>query len=268
LLWIPINSFSDESAFVGIIGAVLVFLALRGHALAMTLQARRYKRLSRYLLRRIRTARQLERDRTARELHDGVCQLLVATRHSLELAAERRGNPQEFDALFARGMKQLSDAIGETRHVSHGLKATQLREQEFTDAFSCLGKEFAGRTQVCTDLHAVDSALDSRLTTPAKTALLRITQEALANVQKHSGASRVEMTLRNRRDHVELRIADNGRGFRGPATGTPPGIGIDNMRERAAALGGSLLLRSSNSQTEVIARLPLARGSLLRSRVS
>ena len=266
LLWIPINSFSDESAFVGIAGAVLVFLALRGHALAMTLQARRYKRLSRYLLRRIRTAKQHERNRTARELHDGVCQLLIATRHSLELAAERRASPQEFEMLYSRGMKQLADAIRETRQVAHGLKASQLSEQEFTDAFSCLGKEFAGRTRVCTNLRPVDATLDSRLTTPAKTALLRITQEALANVQKHSGASRVELTLENRRDHVELRIADNGHGFRERAAGTMPGIGIDNMRERATALGGSLLLRSSSSQTEVIARLPLPRGSLLRSR--
>ena len=94
---------------------------------------------------------------------------------------------------------------------------------------------------------------------------MRITQEALANVQKHSGASRVELGLTNCRDHVELRIADNGHGFLERGVGTVTGIGIDNMRERAAALGGSLSLRSNNSQTEIVARLPLARRPLLRS---
>lgn len=262
LLCIPIV---DGFALAGAAGAILIVIALRRHVFARTLQAGRYKKLSRYLLRRLRTARQFERNRTARELHDGVCQLLIATRHSLELAAERRAGAPEFDVLFARGMKQLADAIQETRRVSHDLKSVLLTEHEFTDAFSCLGKEFAGRTQVRTNLSAVDADLDSLLTTPAKAALLRITQEALANVHKHSGASRVDMALENRRDHVELRIADNGRGLRERAAGPVTGIGIDNMRERAVALGGSLSLRSCNSQTEVIARLPLAGRPMLRS---
>lgn len=264
LLFIPIDSFVDRSVFAGAAGAILTFIALRRIVIAMTLRAARYRKLSRDLLRRLRTVKQFERNRTARELHDGVCQLLIATRHSLELAAERHASAHEFDVFFSRGLKQLADAIQETRRVSHDLKTVLLSEHEFSDAFSSLGKEFAGRTQVRTNLKAVDADLDSRLTTPAKAALLRITQEALANVQKHSGASRVELALENRRDHVELRIADNGRGLLERAAGTATGIGIDNMRERAVALGGSLSLRSNKSRTEVIARLPLARRPILR----
>lgn len=265
LLFIPLDFLVDGSALAGAAGAILFFIAHSRHVVAIKLQAVRYKKLSRNLLRRLRTVRQFERNRTARELHDGVCQLLIATRHSLELAVEQRASAHEFDVLFSRGMKQLADAIQETRRVSHGLKSVLLSERGFTDAFSCLGKEFAGRTQVRTNLKVVDADLNSRLTTPAKAALLRITQEALANVQKHSGASRVELALENRRDHVELRIADNGRGFLEGSPGKISGIGIDNMRERAVALGGSLSLRSTKSQTEVIARLPLARRPMLWS---
>ena len=256
-------SFIDGSMLVASSVALLIIcIASCWRISALTRRAELNKRLARKLARKLRTVKQSERNRTARELHDGVCQLLVAARHSLELAAERRASSTEFDRLFSQGIKQLADAIAETRRVSHDLKSVLLSEHEFTDALSYLGDEFAGRTQVRMNVNVANATLDRKLPNCAKAALLRITQEALANVQKHSGATEVELALENCRDHVELRIADNGCGFRDRAAGSPSGIGLDNMRERAAALGGTLALRSTNSQTEVIARLPLARRTL------
>ena len=253
----------DGSMLVAASSAPLLIICIAScwRILALSRRADLNKRLARKLARKLSTVKQSERNRTARELHDGVCQLLVAARHSLELAVERRASPSEFDKLFSQGMKQLADAIAETRRVSHDLKSVLLSEHEFTDAICYLGNEFAGRTQVQTNVNVADATLDRKLPSCAKAALLRITQEALANVQKHSGATQVELALENCRDHVELRIADNGLGFRKRA-GAPSGIGLDNMRERATALGGTLSLRSTSSQTEVIARLPLAQRSL------
>lgn len=263
---VAVFSLIDGSILVASSGALLLIcIASCWRVAALTRRAELHKRLSRKLARSLRTVKQSERNRTARELHDGVCQLLIAARHSLELAAERRACSDESDVLFSRGMKQLDDAIAETRRVSHDLKSVLLSEHEFTDALSYLGNEFAGRTQVRTNVNVGDTALDRTLPTCAKAALLRITQEALANVQKHSGATRVELALEDCRDHVQLRIADNGCGFGNRAAGSSSGIGLNNMRERAAALGGSLSLRSTNSQTEVIARLPLSQRSLRSS---
>jgi two-component system NarL family sensor kinase len=250
-----------ESVIIAAIGALLLALAPIRCLAVMTRRAARFKALLRQVLRELAAARQTERNRTARELHDGVCQLLIAVRHSLELAAERRSVPHEFDAFFSRGLQQLGDAIRETRRVSHDLKSVLLTEHLLPEALEYLGREFAGRTHVQMDLTHIETAVDEMLTTPAKGALLRITQEALANIQKHSGASHVELAMEHCTDHVELRVADNGRGFADQlASGTSRGgIGISNMRERAVALGGTLSLHSTGSRTEVIARLPITR---------
>jgi two-component system NarL family sensor kinase len=266
LVVVSILALIDGSIIVASSCALLIICIVSYWRIVVLMQrAELLKRLSRKLARRLRTVRQSERNRTARELHDGVCQLLIAARHSLEFAAEHRTCSSEFDALFSRGMKQLDDAIVETRRVSHDLKSVLLSEHGFTDALSYLGNEFAGRTRVCTNVKVADTALDRTLPACAKAALLRITQEALANVQKHSGATKVELALENCRDHVQLRISDNGCGFGARATASPSGIGLDNMRERAAELGGTLSLRSANSQTEVIACLPLAQRPLRSS---
>jgi two-component system, NarL family, sensor kinase len=251
----------DEAVIIAAVGALLLAFALIRCLAVMTRRAARFKALLRQALLELDAAQQTERNRTARELHDGVCQLLVAVRHSLELAAERRSVPCEFDAFFSRGLQQLGDAIRETRRVSHDLKSVLLTEQGFPEALEYLGREFAGRTRVQLDLKPVETAVDEMLTTPAKGALLRITQEALANIQKHSGASHVELAVQHCTDHVELRVADNGRGFadRVAHGSAQAGIGISNMRERAVALGGTLSLHSTGSRTEVIARLPIAR---------
>jgi two-component system, NarL family, sensor kinase len=75
------------------------------------------------------------------------------------------------------------------------------------------------------------------------------------------------LALEHNAGHVELRVADNGCGISHRAAGgsAPAGVGISNMRERAAALGGTLSLRSSGSRTEVIARLPVARRDATRN---
>jgi two-component system NarL family sensor kinase len=261
-LWLSyVYDATDESVVIAAGGALMLILALTRCLAVMTRRAARFKALLRQVSRELAAARQTERNRTARELHDGICQLLVAVRYSLELAAERRSVPDEFDAFFSRGLQQLGDAIRETRRVSHDLKSVLLSEHRFPEALAYLGREFAGRTHVRLDLKPVDRAIDEMLTTAAKGALLRITQEALANIQKHSGASRVELALEHCADNLELRVVDNGCGFANPVArgGAQSGIGISNMRERAVALGGTLSLHSTGSRTELIARLPIAR---------
>jgi two-component system NarL family sensor kinase len=88
-----------------------------------------------------------------------------------------------------------------------------------------------------------------------KTVLFRVTQEALANIQRHSGASRVDLHLAFTPSGVQLRMEDNGRGFdtdfilRHPSRG----IGLRNMRERLASIDGQFSLQSRPGQTVLVA---------------
>ncbi|HKD77047.1 MAG TPA: ATP-binding protein, partial [Ktedonobacterales bacterium] len=77
--------------------------------------------------------------------------------------------------------------------------------------------------------------------------LLRVTQEALANVARHSQAQHVQITLSNEGDQVTLTLADDGRGFT-PGASDTAGVGLSSMRERMQALGGSLTIESAHGQ--------------------
>ncbi|RYF62484.1 MAG: histidine kinase, partial [Comamonadaceae bacterium] len=86
--------------------------------------------------------------------------------------------------------------------------------------------------------------------------LLRIAQEALTNVLKHSGAAKVQVHLRQTGDALELEILDDGRGV--AERGRTPGRGIDNMRARAQQLGAQLELQGGPTGTRVALRVPTA----------
>ena len=90
--------------------------------------------------------------------------------------------------------------------------------------------------------------------------LFRVTQEALTNIQRHAGATWVELRLVFAEGAVGLSVQDNGRGFETDAISRDPkrGIGLRNMRERLASIGGSLLLQSEPGLTVVTANVPQA----------
>jgi len=240
-------------------GVSLLGVTLLARLAVMNHRTARLRKLLRRALRRLSGAQKSERERIARELHDGVSQMLVCARHTLERAALAPCTDlQQRATLLAQGLRQLDEAIAEIRRVSHGYKSILLTGQDFTEALRLLGSEFSGRTRIQLDLDSVDASVDRMLNTSAKGCLLRIAQEALTNVQRHSGASRVQLAVQPCTDHVELRVIDNGARMRTCNRGSniKPGIGISNMQERAAALGGSLSVRFTGSQTEVVARVP------------
>jgi two-component system, NarL family, sensor kinase len=202
--------------------------------------------------------REIERERIARELHDSVCQLLIATKHSLELARER---PEQREFFLERGLDQLCNAITETRNIAHDMKSVLLDNSEFSQALETLCCDFGEGAQIRTECTIADQSIDRTLPASTTSALIRITQEALTNVGKHAHASLVKVSVGTHANHVGLRVVDNGRGFRSPIAGLgyspPTGIGLDNMRKRATALGGSLSARDIGRGTEICARLPL-----------
>ena len=114
--------------------------------------------------------------------------------------------------------------------------------------------EWARQTDIEVDV-AVEPLDDSVLSLDAEQALLRIAQEALANVARHSDAGHVRLELSRRDGTVELSIGDDGSGFE-TGDATRLGYGLLNMRERAAALGGGLRVESTPGRgTLVICRV-------------
>lgn len=227
--------------------------------------AARLKVILQRVLSELEVQRKTERERIARELHDGLGQLLIATRHSLELAHERRAVRAEADAFLERGLAQLADAISETRCIAHDMKSVLLQKSEFSEALSLLCHEFGEGANIRTECRIADDLIERALPPAATSALIRIAQEALSNVGKHAAASCVRVLVDADVDHVEMRVIDDGRGLRAvmarEANGLR-GIGLHNMRERAAALGGTLRARDLGGGTEIHARLPLAPQSI------
>jgi signal transduction histidine kinase len=169
--------------------------------------------------------------RFAHELHDELGQSLAAVRANLGRMGEEEPR--------ADCIGLVDEAIANVRELSQLLRPVILDDFGLGAGLRWLAEGFALRTRIEV---AYDSTLEGRLHTELETHLFRIAQEALTNIARHSGASRVVMTLRPESGRVILRIEDNGRGLL-PGTGPPrQSLGLSGMRARARECGGSLAL--------------------------
>ena len=207
------------------------------------------------LTQRIFDTQEEERGRVARELHDGISQILVSARYAFDLAQRRLtlGDSRASESL-GKGIANLTTAIQEVRRISRDLRPGTLDDLGLGPALKTLTDEFTERTGIETELETV--VFRNRLDDDAKTALFRVAQEALTNIERHSGASEVKVRIFGHKKGATLRIQDNGTGFQpGSARG---GLGLRNMEERIAQLDGKLRILSSPSGTNIEAEVPLS----------
>ncbi len=209
------------------------------------------------LTQRIIDTQEEERGRVARELHDGISQMLVGVRYALDLATRRLTTKDDraTDSL-AKGINGLGEAISEVRRISRDLRPGVLDDLGLGPALQSLCDDFSKRTGIRTDFETV--VFRNRLDEEARIALYRIAQEALNNIERHSGADAVEVSLKGQRNGGCLRISDNGVGFaqrKDPRRAS--GLGLRNMQERIEQLGGSLKLTSGANGTTIVALVPL-----------
>ncbi|MEO0370326.1 MAG: cache domain-containing protein [Pseudomonadota bacterium] len=212
------------------------------------------------LTQRVFDAQEEERGRVARELHDGISQILVGVRYALDTARRRlgAGDARASDTLDS-GIEHLSGAIHEVRRISRDLRPGMLDDLGLGPALKALIGDFSQRTGIATEFDTV--VFRNRLDADAKTALYRIAQEALTNVERHAAATHVAVDLRGHNRGATLRITDNGRGLapmsdarKNPSTG----LGLRNMQERVEQLDGSLRILSSKTGTVIEASVPLS----------
>lgn len=196
-----------------------------------------------------------ERERIAREFHDGLGHHLVSAIRGLE-SLQRRLHPLEDKALSASLQEQINtlrDALHETRQTIQ-----QLRAPETVDLRQFV-KQTAERVaqHLNAQLHCNCPETMPNLTPLQTLMLMRVMQEALSNIMKHAGSPQnlwVECNLEDR--WLTIRIADDGDGF-DPDTALQ-GIGLMSMRDRIHALGGELHIQSAIGQgTTITARVPL-----------
>ena len=211
------------------------------------------------LTQRVFDAQEEERGRVARELHDGISQILVGVRYALDTAKRRlaTGDARAADTL-ERGIEHLSGAIQEVRRISRDLRPAVLDDLGLGPALKALSEDFGKRTGIRTDFSTV--VFRNRLDNEAKIALYRVAQEALTNIERHSGATHVGIDLRGHARGATLKISDNGCGLDHskamPNSGG--GLGLRNMQERIDQMDGTLRILSSKSGTMIEASVPLS----------
>jgi len=185
----------------------------------------------------------------------------VGVRFSLELAGRRlnNGDKKGMENL-TKGIDTINGAIQEVRRISRDLRPGMLDDLGLGPALKALLDEFSRRTGIQTDIKTV--VFRNRLDQDSKIALYRIAQEALTNIERHSEATRVSLSLSIHKKGATLQIIDNGKGFsQNPIqkdSTSFEGLGLRNMMERIEQLDGTIQISSSGAGTTIEAIVPLS----------
>lgn len=209
----------------------------------------------RMLHTRLSRVREQERESLARDLHDGIGTELSALGLSLGAArmlAKEKG-PPELARLLEKAEQQTEYVTRSVRHFIAELRPTVLRDYGLVPALRALSERFTKQVGATVDVEGDEGCRFSEAT---EIALYRIAQEALANAARHADAKHVDLALERTDRGFRLVVRDDGRGFdaENPHEATlEGGLGLIDMRERAARIGGRCDIRSLPGKgTEVV----------------
>jgi signal transduction histidine kinase len=223
--------------------AAVVTELLRREQRARGELAEAHRRLREYAAQASRLAAAQERNRVARDIHDGLGHALTVVQMQIKAArAVLAADPARADTVLEKAQGQAEGALDEVRRSVAALRDPQ-PALPLPDALKALADE--------TSAAGVPTALDvsgpvRTLVAEAEETLYRSAQEGLTNVRKHARATRAELVL----DYslpaaVRLEVRDDGTGVAAAADGEAPGFGLVGVRERAAHVGGTMSLEST-----------------------
>ncbi|MBE3008784.1 sensor histidine kinase [Microbispora sp. NEAU-D428] len=226
-----------------VLAALAPYAADAAHAVRVSADLRRSRE-------RVLAAREEERRRIRRDLHDGLGQTLSTMAMTINMARITLQDSAKADSLLADLRTGMDAVAGDIRRLVYGLRPPALDDLGLEGAIRALAGEGppATRVTVSGDLAGLPSAVE--------TAVYRIVQEALTNVRRHAraGAAEVEVEV-TRTGTVRVRISDDGAGLPPAARA---GVGTTSMRERAAEFGGTCAITSrTGGGTVVEALIPL-----------
>lgn len=206
------------------------------------------------------SAREEERTRISREIHDLLGQDLTALK--LDLAWLRHRIPPGHEALLRKleSMSALVDATAQTvRRISKQLRPAMLDDLGLFEAVSLYVREFGERTGIDCQLSIPEP--EPSVDRETSTAFFRIVQEGLTNVARHAMATRVCVSLRFDAGEGTLRISDNGKGILEEQVRGVKSFGLIGIRERVSALGGTVSVKGEPGRGTVIeAKVPCTAG--------
>jgi len=206
---------------------------------------------------RIVSAREEERRRLRRDLHDGLGPTLAGAVLTIDGARRvLRTDAERADALLDRAAASVEATVADVRRVVYGLRPPALDDLGLAGAVRQQAATLStGPAELACDVRAPDPL--PPLPAAVEVAALRFVQEALTNVVRHARATRVQVTIEVS-GALEVVVADDGHGIRADR---PAGVGLTSMRERAAELGGTVSIGAAHDGpgTRLALRLPLGR---------
>ena len=198
-----------------------------------------------------------ERQRMAREIHDTLAQGLTGIITQLE-AVQQAGPGPDWERRITNAARLARHSLTEARRSVRAVRPESLEDTRLPEAVADVAAQWSENTGVSAAVTTTGTVLG--LHPEIEVTLLRVAQEALANVAKHASASRVGITLSYMEDVVSLDIRDDGVGFRPGQRGAPDsagGFGLTGMQQRVRRLAGSLAIESEPGHgTAISASVP------------
>lgn len=251
---------------------VAASLVLSGLWIGRSLRIRRVEaeeRRQAALTQRVIESQETERQRIARELHDGLGQGLMLIKNTVQLTLRHVEEDSPAMARMVEVSRLASGAINDVRAIMSNLRPPELDRLGLTDALEAMMDAVRNATSA-----AIESRIertDGLWMHDQEIHLYRIIQELLNNALKHAGASRLELHVSRSASSVIVRISDNGRGFRPEAAPAPrpgQGLGLAGVRERVRFLSGRIEIESApGAGTRVQVCLPISSESRRQQRV-
>ncbi len=196
-------------------------------------------------------AEEKERQRIAKDLHDGVGQMMSAAKMNLSaFENDLQFNDPEQKLSFERIISLVDESCKEVRTVSHQMMPNILLKSGLANAVADFLDKIDQR-KLKVSLHT--EGLNERLDENTEIVLYRVLQECVNNVIKHSQASQLDIALMKDTDGISVSIEDNGKGFNPKELGEDAGIGLKNMQARINYLNGTIDFDSAPGRGTLIA---------------
>lgn len=182
-----------------------------------------------------------EKKHLARELHDGINQLLVSSKCHLELLGDNLTDVK-YSKHLEQSQQSIMTAISEVRRISHNLRPSALDDIGLEAALTTLLQDYQAHSGI--QIETLFDTQKGRLKSEAATTLYRVAQESLNNIEKHARATKITIILQQMGNLLQLVVRDDGIGFNPRQIRGLDGIGLRNMRERVEFIGGEFELES------------------------
>jgi len=211
------------------------------------------------LLKALMTGEEKERNRLARELHDGLGGILAAAQ--MQISNVETNGQQEELMKKQKATELVSQAATESRRIAHNLLPETLLRYGLDDALKEYSKSITESKLMQLDYESVGMQL--KLDQSAGLSIYRIIQELVNNIIKHSGATEALVQLHREAEKLSITVEDNGKGF-SPQQNGKTGIGLSNIRSRVSYLNGSLDIRSEEQKgTSVYIEIQLTKNAAI-----